>query len=228
MIKISVTKTGDWQLARDILKGETKLKAAINSAVYAEALHAVAQIKKGIKEQAPAGKPFKPLDPLTLMLRQAKGFRGRKALIVTAALMNAVAAKKLGPGVVAVGVFPGGGKVKGLPVHEIARINEYGSSMTIRVTPRMRAWLMAQIRKLHGQQYEKGKGRDAKGRFMSRTKLPAGKGKLKRGVMVIKIPPRPFISPVLKVLKANRASVNMRLEDRIAKYLGGKMGKPSR
>lgn len=226
-VKISMSKKGDWTLAREILASESKLKTAINNAVMLEAERAKSQIVKGIKDQAPAGKKFKPLSPLTLIMRQAKGFKGTKALIVTAALMNAIKVIKIAPGIVSVGIPPGTKtRVGGTSLYAIGRMNEFGATITVRVTKKMRNYLMMMLRKSHLKELSKRKdGRDSKGRFSAKTSMPKGTGAMASGVMVIKIPPRPFIGPVMDVLKANQRVVNMRIQDSIAKAMKGKLGK---
>jgi hypothetical protein len=47
------------------------------------------KIVEGIREQAPGGRAFAPLEPTTLAIRQFRGFRGTKALLVAGDLRTA-------------------------------------------------------------------------------------------------------------------------------------------
>ena len=87
---LNVKLVGDWSKAKQILGNATALKQAINYAVLQEAHQARRDVIKGITAQAPGGKQFEPLSAMTLALRRARGFRGRKALLVTAGLRNSV------------------------------------------------------------------------------------------------------------------------------------------
>ena len=88
---MSVKKTGDWALARRLLSGSpAKLKAAVGMALKPEAHLLRKEIVQGITKQAPGGKPFKPLSPLTLAARKMKGRGGTKALMVRGDLRNAI------------------------------------------------------------------------------------------------------------------------------------------
>ncbi len=90
---MSVTKTGDWAVARRLLTAApSKLKAAVGMALRQEAQLLRKEIVQGITKQAPGGEAFKPLSPLTLAAREMKGRGGTKALMVRGDLRNAIAA----------------------------------------------------------------------------------------------------------------------------------------
>lgn len=226
MLKMSLT--GDWGAVKSILSKSAQLKHAINDAVMQEANQARRDIIKGITEQAPAGKQFDPLSPMTLALRKAKGFRGNKILMVTAGLRNSVTVKKAGPGVVFVGVLRSAKGKGGKQLYNVAKVHEMGAVIVIRVTPRMRMWLMIQLRKVgYGTRVKSDQKRDTGGRFKKKKFLASGNGQLSQGVIVIKIPARPFIAPVIEKILSDPAGLKRRMGHRVAKSMNMALGKPT-
>ena len=102
---------------------------------------------------------------------------GTKSLIVTAALRNAISVLAKGDAAF-VGVLRTARGRNGRSLVDVARIQELGSDpIAIRMTPAMRRYLFALLR-------EAGK-------------TPSGKGS-GRGVVVVRIPARPFLRPAFK------------------------------
>jgi hypothetical protein len=216
--------TGDWEKARTILNNSSGVTAAINIAVLREAQQARRDMIKGITEQAPAGQQFTPLAAITLALRKAKGFRGTKALIVTAQLRNSITTKNVAPGMVFVGVLKNAQGSDGRQLYNIARVHEMGATIVIRVTPRMRVWLMTMLRKSgFGVRIQ---GRDKRGRYKKAAFVPHGLGGLAKGIIIVKIPARPFLQPVINRIIANPKAAQARLTLRIAQHLKLTMGRP--
>jgi len=211
--------TGDWSKAKGILGDSTNLKAAINYAVQQEAQQVRRQIVKGITSQAPGGKQFAPLAATTLALRKAKGFKGSKALLISGGLRGSVVAKPMSTGKAFVGVLRNARGKDGKELVNIAQVHEFGATIVIRVTPRMRRFLMAGLSKSKlGKPKESG-GRDKGGRFKKWKFKASGGGQLSKGVIVIKVPARPFIGPVIDQVLANPKALRRRLATRIAKKL---------
>ncbi len=173
----AVRKTGDWALARRLLTGApAKLKAAVGTALRQEAHLLRKEIVQGITRQAPGGEPLRPPSPLTLAARKMKGRGGTKALIVRGDLRNAVDAIVKGDEAF-VGVPRKARGKDGKPVVDVARVQEFGAGpIVIPMTPAMRRFLFALLRKA-GQEPRGGSG---------------------RGVVVVQIPPRPFLRPAFK------------------------------
>lgn len=214
---------GDWEKSRTILNNIGGVRAAIDMAVLAEAQYARREIVKGITNQSPGGKDFLPLSQLTLLTRRARGFRGTKALIVTATLRNSIKVTPMGRGRAFVGILRSVTTPDGKELHNIARVHEMGATIVIRVTPRMRAWLLHTLRE-SGFKFrvkDKQAGRYKKGKF-----LPSAKGGFRRGVIVIRIPPRPYIQPVIEKIFSDPIGVRNRLAMRIANRLKLTLGKP--
>ncbi len=174
---MTVRKTGDWAVARRLLTGApVKLKAAVGMALKQEAQLLRKEIVQGITKQAPGGKPFKPLSPLTLAARKMKGRGGTKALMVRGDLRNAIAAIVKGDEAF-VGVPRKARGKGGKAVIDVAQVQEFGAGpVVIPMTPAMRRFLFALLRKA-GKKPEGGSG---------------------RGVVVVQIPARPFLRPAFK------------------------------
>lgn len=217
-LRIKTKLFGDWQKSKTLLNNATGVTAAMHAAVMVEAQGARRAMVKGIRNQSPAGQDFLPLSPITLAIRRAKGFRGTKALIVTGALIKSIQVKTVGPGVVFVGVLRNARSADGKLLFNIARVNELGTTITIRVTPRMKAWLMIQLR----DHFMKGKrGRDRRsGRYTKGRFIPSGRGQLRRGVILIRIPPRPFVRPVIEDIIKDPKALAARFTLRVARRLG--------
>lgn len=84
---IRITRQGQWKDAARIASTMVgRFKTALEQAVMKEAHFLRGKMVQGIASQAPGGKAFAPLSPITLALRKAMGFGGSKALIRTGAL----------------------------------------------------------------------------------------------------------------------------------------------
>lgn len=176
----------------------------MNRAILQEAQLARKAIIKGLTSQSPAGKRFKRLSDLTRAMRKASGFRGRKALIRTGTLRRSIIVKKI-PGGAFVGILRTAKMKGGQRVANIAQIQEEGRTIVIRVTPKMKRWFFWQLRKAK----IKKKGKSS--------------GGFRRGIIVVKIPPRPFMSPVFEELQKG---FGPRYAARVALLLNGDYGKP--
>ncbi len=194
----SVKKTGDWALARRLLtSAPLKLRAAVEMAMRQEAEAIRREIVQGITKQAPGGKGFKPLSPLTLAARRLAGFKGTKALMVKGDLRNAIAAIVRGDEAF-IGVPRKGKDKDGKPVIDIAELNEYGSKpIIIPMTAKMRRFLFKLF---------------AEAGVQKRGSLGNAKG-----VVVMRIPPRPFLRPVFEKFGKGMQD---RFLKRVAKLLG--------
>lgn len=193
---MTVKKTGDWAMARKILRGaRIKMKGAVNVALRQEAELLRKEIVQGITKQAPGGKTLKPLSPLTLAAREIAGFGGTKALMVRGDLRNAIAAIVKGNEAF-VGIPRKARDKDGKPVIDVANAQEFGAGpFVIPMTPAMRRYLFALYAKA-------GKSRSG------------GSGK---GVVVTRIPARPFLRPAFNSFSKG---VQKRFLRRIARNLG--------
>ncbi len=238
-------KFGDWSGVRRRLERLADQSAnAARKAILQEAQYLRGKMVEGIKNQAPGGKKFAPLSPLTLALRELDGFFGTKALVVHGDLRNGITVIDR-QNLAFIGVPKAARAKDGHALVDIAQIQEFGTkTYTIRVTDRMReAW---RLYKGGGHAERKEQARDAKraARFSARGGFAAlGGPRLERGwekeearqqerqkrlaerasleglpeFLTIRIPARPFITPVFD---AEQPGMKKRIEDRMAKLLG--------
>lgn len=207
---VRISKTGDWDKASKILGAAPfKIRRAMDRAVLQEAQFFRRKVVEGFRQQAPGGVRFKPLAETTLAIRRFQGFSGSKALIVRGDLRNSVkVVKRNGPaGVEAfVGVLKNARGRGGQSLVNVAEVHEFGAGpIVIPVTPAMRKFLMAAFTQELG-----GFG-------------GGGGGGLSRGIIVMRIPARPFISPVAEAFfKGPEAAA--RFQARFAAAMGFDFG----
>lgn len=217
---INIGLTGEWKTAARILgSAPVKIRIALDRSVLQEAQFFRTKVVEGFREQAPGGQPFRPLSPFTLAVRRFTGFKGTKALIVRGDLRNSVKVVKKQTALGAeafVGVLKNAKGKRGQNLFNVARVHEFGSKTIVQyVTPKQRKFLMAAIRKEMGGEGSEG----------------GGGGGLKTGIIVSKIPPRPFIGPVVEKWFNNaeaiarfhsRAALNLRLVGAFTGFAGRK------
>jgi phage gpG-like protein len=176
----AVRRTGDWALARRLLRGAPdRLRSGIGTALRQEAQLLRKEIVQGITQQAPGGEAFKPLSPLTLAARRMKNRGGSKALIVAGDLRNSIAVIVRGDEAF-VGVPRKARSRDGRSLVDVAQIHEFGSDpIVIPMTPAMRRFLFALLRRA-GVAPREGTG---------------------KGVVVVRIPARPFLRPAFEKFK---------------------------
>ena len=203
---MKLVKTGDWKAALRILNAAPKrLATAQHTAILQEAQFFRTKIVEGIRDQAPGGQSIAPIAPTTLAIRQCRGFRGTKALIHRGDLRNSVAVVRDGD-TVFVGVLRSAQSRDGAPLVNVAAAHEYGTKPIARkLTPKARAFLHAAFRN-------------------AGLERPAANA-AKTGVVVSRIPARPFLSPVFDK-HGKPEEVTKRFLGRIAKLLGGDFGIP--
>jgi phage gpG-like protein len=200
-----VRKIGAWsQLGQLLAAAPKRMQEAASKALLQEAQFFRTKIVEGIREQAPGGKAFAPLAPTTLAIRQFRGFRGTKALLVQGDLRNSITVVKEGDRVF-VGVLRSAKGRAGQSLVDVAATHEYGlRPIVMKLTPKARAFLHAAFRNA---------GLDA----------PTRSGP-SIGIAVIKVPARPFLGPVFDRYGSNADEVSRRFLERVAKNLGGYFG----
>lgn len=202
-----VKLVGDWAKAMKVTQTmNDRFRAAAQKAVLKEAHYIRGKIVENITSQGTlAGKPFKPLSAGTLLVRRFRGFGGGKILMVTGALRNSITVKKMSSGGAFVGVLRQSRAASGGSLANIAEIHEFGAGpYQIIMTERQRRFLMAAMRSMGG---------------------PSGPGKSSGGVLIIKIPARPFIGPVVEKF-AQGDAVKKRFWAEVARQMGGDFGQP--
>lgn len=196
--------TGDWAKAAKtfgVLKRDfnAKLKVAIKQ----EAHFFEAKIKEYMSD---AGN-FVPLSPATLAMRKLAGFAGEKPLNASGALKGAVTVVPNTPalkhfvGILRTARSSKGGKASRSLIN-VAHIMENGATIVMRMTPAMRRFLFGVL-------------------FKGQPKT--GKQPVHKGLLIIKIPARPFVSPVFEKYGPTSAK---RIQARLVKLFDGQLGKP--
>jgi hypothetical protein len=174
---MTVQRTGDWSRARALVRSlPQRAPLAFRRAVLQEAHQLRKAIVAGLTSQEPGGEPVRPLDELTLAARRLRGFQGTKALIRRGDLRNAIAVIDTGTEIF-VGVPRKAATEDGESLVDVAAVQELGTDpIVIPITPAMRRFL--------GALYQEA-GRE----------LPRGGSG--RGVVVVQVPPRPFLRPAI-------------------------------
>jgi hypothetical protein len=207
-LRVDIASTGDWGRASWILgTAPIRIRRAIDAAVLAEAQFFRRKVVEGFRTQAPGGKTFAPLKKTTLAIRRFRGFGGTKALIVRGDLRNSVKVVKRQTSLGAeafVGVNRTVRGRDGQKIVNIAEVHEFGKLIVIPVTPAMRRFLMAAFSQELGSE-------------------GGGAGGLRLGIVIVKIPARPFIRPVAeKWFDGPQAAA--RFQGRVAAGLGFDFG----
>lgn len=195
---------GEWETAITTLaRAPRDFTNAKRMALLQEAQFFRTKIIEGLREQAPGGRAFKPLSPLTIAMRKFLGFKGTKALLRRGDLRNAIVVHEVGD-LIFVGVLRQAKNAKGEAVVDIAKLNEHGSKpIVIKITPRMSRFLHMAFRKAGG--------------FGNRMGPP----RASTGIIVVQIPARPFLAPVFEKYGGS-ADAQKRYADRVAKLMKGK------
>lgn len=193
-----VLRTGDWEKARRMLEGAArKAQRGLEAAVREEARRARAEVVQGIRKQAPGGKRLPPPSPLTLASRRLEQVRGTKALRATGELERAVTSVVRGLEAF-VGILGSKRGSDGRSLAQVARVQEDGAGpIVVRITPAMRRFLAA-LRKRARQE-------------------PSSSASRSSGVVVVTIPPRPFLTPAFR---AAVRGAERRLREHVARRFG--------
>ena len=231
---MGVRQVGDWDKASRILRKYSggALARAMNNAVKQEAEEFRKVVVQGIRKGQPkGGKKFTPLRPLTVGRKKSN-----KPLIDRGTLFRAIRVKRVRPNEYFVGVHrTARSKKSGKGLANIAAVHENGAVISIKVTPKMVRAFFAMLRKagdnLANAAGSARRARTKRGRQRAQARLPSGgsaRGKVSGGsftpgsVIVIRIPPRPFLGPPFKVFrKAGKTC----MAARIARLTLGELGR---
>ena len=195
---------GPWgAVIKSLFDTPAEIRKAKKSALLREGEFFRGEIIKGLRDQAPGGKHFKPLSERTIAIRRLLGFKGTKALMRHGDLRNSISVHSAHDAndYVFVGVLRTAKNSKGEAMVDVARLNEEGSKpIIIKMTPKMAALLHAAFDKagLHRM----------------------GPPRPSTGVVVVQIPPRPFMGPVFEQHGGEEAS--KRFAEQVKKNMQGK------
>lgn len=215
MSNVTVRLVGDWAQAGAITSTMVaRFKRASDMATRIEAERLRAKMVTGIRKGAPGGKPFQPLSATTLQVRRFVGRGGTKPLIQTGMLVGSIKVRRYPGGIYFVGILKTAEEGRA----NIAEMNEYGATIAMRLTPKA-------LRFLHAVKSQYGGEEEGGGEGSSQiVKPPSGGGV---GIMIIYIPPRPFVEPTAAEYARPR-DVKKRFEFNLAALLGGTLGAPTR
>lgn len=191
---------GDWAKTATILEhAEDRFAKACERATLKEAHYLRGKMVQNITSGGNlADRPFAPPSPLTLAVRQFRGFGGSKPLMVTGAMRNSITVVK-----VAGGVFVGIRRASSKGVN-IPALMEFGGGPWSRpMTPKQRRFLAAAF-KASGMKF---------------GDPPGG------GILKIRIPARPFMGPVIDKF-AKSEDVQKRFWANVALEMKGDFGSP--
>lgn len=190
-----IRKVGDWGKATRILNAySTRFGAAVDQAVHREALRHEKAMKEGIRDQAPGGKRFAPLSPITIALK-----RSSKALIDKGDLRNSIGTRKITEKAYFVGVHRTAKNRAGANIANVGAVHELGAEYTQRVTAKQVRFFRAL--------FLKGLWPHDDFRTVPRE----------GNTIRIRIQARPFVSPVLEKLSPGAAK---RVMDDLLKGVG--------
>lgn len=194
---------GEWGSVLATLKNAPRdFAKAKRVALLQEAESFRTQVVMGIKSQAPGGRSFQPLSPTTIALRKFFGFKGTKALVRRADLVNSITVHEMhdAEDSIFVGVKRNAKNAKCEALVDIAKMNEYGSKpIVIKITPKMAALLHMAFRKANLM----------------------GPLRPSTGVITVQIPARPFMGPVFEKF-AEPTEASKRFAERFQKAMAGK------
>lgn len=186
----AVGKSGLWSQAAGFIGNVgVKSRAALMLATKREAILAVGEMKKGIRDQAPGGQTFQALSELTLAKRKAKEVKGTKALVRHGDLFRSIrAVGPIGGDTVFAGVLRTATGRNGQNLANVAAVQEFGQIMAVNVD-------------------KPGKGGKTTRDFFLALFLKGLISAPLKGttrILIIEVPARPFVAPVLKKMEKGR------------------------
>lgn len=199
-----------WSKAqRIVLTMQPEYRIAVALAIKQEAQFLRTKIVQNLTSGGQqAGAPFAPLAPNTVVSRRYKRRPEGKVLLDTADLRNSITVHTEGD-TAFVGVPRSARGRDGRPLANIARVHENGQTIAIPVTRAMLRFLMAMFRT---------------GGAQRQTSKPGGLRV--GGVLIVKIPARPFIMPVVQkhYLGAAAPEAKRRFLSRVGRLMRNQLG----
>ena len=222
-LQLRVRATGDWERAAELLRTLKRGNRVWESVVGKEAKYAAKLVRENLNTRGKlTGTKWPRLKPLTWKRKKTK-----RILFESRQLAKAITTKKEGSswfiGVVSTDKHKG----TDISLRDLAAVHEYGTTIVQEWTAKQRAAFFALLRKYGGARRGSSRRktspsaqspavRDPRtGRFVKTKAIPKG-----RMVVVIKIPARPFIFPVLtRMYKGAQDSVERRILSQIKSAL---------
>ena len=197
-LELKVKATGDWEEVRKFLQTLKRGGKLWEGVVAMEAKNAATLVKRNHASQGKlAGTTWPKLASLTRRMKKSK-----RMLFESGQLAKAIGAQKNG-NTWFIGVLSNEAhKGSKIGLQDLARVHEYGATIVQQWTAKQRAMFFMLLKKYGQMRRGKKKSsarapalRGPSGRFVRPKAIPKG-----ATVVVIKIPARPFIFPVLRRL----------------------------
>lgn len=203
-------------------KNATRVRKALDKALRTEAREYVDEVKKALSSGSPGGKRLAPNRPLVVYRK-----RSNKPLIDRGDLRNSIRVKKVSQMEYFGGVSrtakrrkrkSGGGK--GGPLVDVAKVHEFGKVIVMKITPKMHRWFFWDLaRSMKFARRRKSAGTKPES---SRSAGKASPSFKPGATLVIRIKPRPFMTPVFDRRKKRAPE---RILGDVADQLGGDFGR---
>lgn len=207
--QMRVIRVGEWSKATKLLAaGPAAIRAVLPIALKQEAEYLRRKIIENLKTQGESsGQPFEQMSEGTQLSRRFRNRPVGKTLIDTADLRNSITVHVQGDEAFIGVMRTARGKRDGRPLASIAQVHEFGQTIAVPVT-------RAMLRFLHTMFRREG------GRGQAGASQPLREGE----VLVVRIPPRPFIRPVIEANYSNPVTTRGRFFGRIGRLLQGQYG----
>ncbi|MCG8416636.1 MAG: phage virion morphogenesis protein [Proteobacteria bacterium] len=199
---MTARKTGKWNEARRILRtAQTQFRRARMQATRQEALALKREIVLGLTSGKPGGRRLAPLESSTVATRRARRIRGTKPLLARGDLRRSISVVVTPTGDAFIGILRTATNRRGEKLVDVATVHEFGKTVVVPLTPASRRFLMATLRTAEIRPEQTGAG--------------------ETGIVVVRIPARPFLRPAFKQFSRRAKDRFLR---RIAGALTGDLG----
>lgn len=222
-VKLNIRRSGDWAEVEKLLRNLKRTSRLMDKIIATEARAAAKLVQRNLKSHGKlTGTAWPRLRPLTRKLKKSK-----KMLQETGALHDAITATKVEGSKWFIGITSTAqhkGKGGGLALAKLARVHEEGATIVQVWSPKQARAFFALLSKAGRTRVSRSKAAVARRAGARRRGLKAlgRKAAHQPGglTVVIRIPPRPFIGPVLEVLYINaQSTVEKRIMERLVSAL---------
>lgn len=222
-VKLNIRKSGDWAEAEKLLRNLKRTSKLMSGIIASEARAAAKLVQRNLKSRGKlTGTTWPRLRPLTRKLKKSK-----RMLQETGALHDAITATKVDGDKWFIGVTSTAqhkGKGGGISLVKLAQVHEEGATIVQVWSPKQARAFFALLAKAGRSRVSRSKAAVARRSATRRRGLKAlgRKAEHQAGglTVVIRIPPRPFVGPVLEVLYLSaQTAVEKRIMDRLVSAL---------
>lgn len=204
---ITIKKVGQWERAAEALSQQTirRFGKAQQKAIAREAKQAKKILISELRKRAPGGQRLDRLSRSTLAVRRHLGITGTRPLIATGEFLRAISLLRADDSTYFIGVPKSAKDKRGKSIAKVIDFQERGGTVTIKLTPKLLAFLRRS------------------GMKRKRSRRGASSG---RKVLIVRIKPRPVFEPAFDAYVKDSGAAKKRVAADIAKQLGGRYGYP--